>query len=307
MAMVARNFELELDPTAGPVTELFGFTMSPGACGCGCASARRPRTTLRSDEIREVAGAGQRLPDRRGGGASLGSDAGAGRAALRPALRDRRRRRPAALARARTPSSSPTCGSSTRTARRPSCRATARGRRSSTCAATAGPTPTSSRSDRRRADPADDHRSELTCSVEMGRASTASKDFPSGGADGRGTLSAGGPRVGVPARLDRQPAVRDRGRRERARDARPGGDRAARSKATTLFPNRTNVSFLRVDGSTVRARIFERGVGETLSSGTGACGAAVDRLPARRAQPDHGRARRRGAEVEIGEDLRRAP
>ena len=44
---------------------------------------------------------------------------------------------------------------------------------------------------------------------------------------------------------------------------------------TELFPNRTNVSFWSVDGSTVRARIFERGVGETLSSGTGASGAAV--------------------------------
>lgn len=44
---------------------------------------------------------------------------------------------------------------------------------------------------------------------------------------------------------------------------------------TELFPERTNVSFTRVDGSTVRARIFERGVGETLSSGTGASGAAV--------------------------------
>src|SRR5436309_393786 len=42
-----------------------------------------------------------------------------------------------------------------------------------------------------------------------------------------------------------------------------------------LFPNRTNASFIRIDGSTVRARIFERGVGETLSSGTGASGAAV--------------------------------
>ncbi len=42
-----------------------------------------------------------------------------------------------------------------------------------------------------------------------------------------------------------------------------------------LFPNRTNVSIFRVDGSRVRARIFERGVGETLSSGTGASGAAV--------------------------------
>jgi diaminopimelate epimerase len=42
-----------------------------------------------------------------------------------------------------------------------------------------------------------------------------------------------------------------------------------------LFPQRTNVSFVRVEGSHVRARIFERGVGETLSSGTGASGAAV--------------------------------
>ena len=42
-----------------------------------------------------------------------------------------------------------------------------------------------------------------------------------------------------------------------------------------LFPNRTNVSFTSVHGDGVRARIFERGVGETLSSGTGASGAAV--------------------------------
>ncbi|WP_438817507.1 hypothetical protein, partial [Vibrio cincinnatiensis] len=44
---------------------------------------------------------------------------------------------------------------------------------------------------------------------------------------------------------------------------------------TELFPERTNVSFIRVDGTKVRARIFERGVGETLSSGTGASGAAI--------------------------------
>ncbi|MBW8059443.1 MAG: diaminopimelate epimerase, partial [Solirubrobacterales bacterium] len=31
-----------------------------------------------------------------------------------------------------------------------------------------------------------------TCSVEMGRAATASKDFPSGGPEGTGTLTAGG-------------------------------------------------------------------------------------------------------------------
>ena len=46
-------------------------------------------------------------------------------------------------------------------------------------------------------------------------------------------------------------------------------------EAHELFPNRTNVSFLKLEGSRVRARIFERGVGETLSSGTGASGAAV--------------------------------
>ena len=43
-----------------------------------------------------------------------------------------------------------------------------------------------------------------------------------------------------------------------------------------IFPNRTNVSFWHELSSTaIRARIFERGVGETLSSGTGASGAAV--------------------------------
>ena len=42
------------------------------------------------------------------------------------------------------------------------------------------------------------------------------------------------------------------------------------------FPNRTNVSFwTEIAPDRIRARIFERGVGETQSSGTGACGAAV--------------------------------
>jgi diaminopimelate epimerase len=43
-----------------------------------------------------------------------------------------------------------------------------------------------------------------------------------------------------------------------------------------LFPARTNVEFVRVrDRTHVEARVWERGVGETLSSGTGACAAAV--------------------------------
>jgi diaminopimelate epimerase len=42
------------------------------------------------------------------------------------------------------------------------------------------------------------------------------------------------------------------------------------------FPNRTNVSWYKDSGEgRIFAQIFERGVGETLSSGTGAIGAAV--------------------------------
>jgi diaminopimelate epimerase len=43
------------------------------------------------------------------------------------------------------------------------------------------------------------------------------------------------------------------------------------------FPNRTNVSWYAAmdEPGVLRARIFERGVGETTASGTGACGAAV--------------------------------
>jgi diaminopimelate epimerase len=41
------------------------------------------------------------------------------------------------------------------------------------------------------------------------------------------------------------------------------------------FPNRTNVSFIRVvDRNTIDVRFFERGAGETMSSGTGSTGAA---------------------------------
>lgn len=42
------------------------------------------------------------------------------------------------------------------------------------------------------------------------------------------------------------------------------------------FPNRTNVSFIQVlDQHTIDVRFFERGAGETMSSGTGSTGAAV--------------------------------
>jgi diaminopimelate epimerase len=115
--------------------------------------------------------------------------------------------------------------------------------------------------------------SELTCSVEMGKATTSSKDFPEGGEDGTGTLSAGGREwafqhvsIGNP-----QCAI-EVGEELDDLDLEAIGPEI---EAHDLFPNRTNVSFIAIDGSRVRARIFERGVGETLSSGTGASGAAV--------------------------------
>ena len=42
-----------------------------------------------------------------------------------------------------------------------------------------------------------------------------------------------------------------------------------------LFPERTNVEFARVAGGAIAVRVWERGVGETLACGTGACAVAV--------------------------------
>ncbi len=115
--------------------------------------------------------------------------------------------------------------------------------------------------------------SERTCSVEMGRASTTSKDFPAGGPDGIGTLTAAGREWDIQHGSIGNPqcaiVVGD------GLEDLDLGEIGPPIEAHQLFPNRTNVSFLRIDGSRVWARIFERGVGETLSSGTGAAGAAV--------------------------------
>jgi diaminopimelate epimerase len=143
---------------------------------------------------------------------------------------------------------------------------------------------------------------ELTCSIEMGRAATVSKDFPSGGEDGRGTLtsagrewefqhvSIGNPQCAIvvaPAELEKLDL----------------GAIGPGIEANELFPNRTNVSFLAIDGSRVRARIFERGVGETLSSGTGASGAALTAHLRGAASPITVELDGGELEVEIGPDL----
>jgi diaminopimelate epimerase len=115
--------------------------------------------------------------------------------------------------------------------------------------------------------------SERTCSVEMGRASTSSKDFPSDSPDGTGTLRAAGREWGFQhVSIGNPQCAIEVGDELEELDLTAIGPAI---EAHELFPNRTNVSFLRIDGNRVRARIFERGVGETLSSGTGASGAAV--------------------------------
>jgi diaminopimelate epimerase len=123
--------------------------------------------------------------------------------------------------------------------------------------------------------------SDTECTVDMGPAHLRSPGYPSGGPDGRGELTAGGRtwrfqhvQTGNPQCAIR---VSDEAELEALdlQEIGPGIERHA------LFPNRTNVSwFTELDddddgGPQIRARIFERGVGETAASGTGATGAAV--------------------------------
>jgi diaminopimelate epimerase len=108
--------------------------------------------------------------------------------------------------------------------------------------------------------------SETRCTVDMGRARLR----------GAGELEAGGRRwayqhleIGNP-----QTAIRVAQRDElEALDLPAIGPAIERDER---FPNRTNVSWwTELAPDAIRARIFERGVGETLSSGTGATGAAI--------------------------------
>ncbi len=151
--------------------------------------------------------------------------------------------------------------------------------------------------------------SERTCTLALGRAATTSKDYPRGPEDGKGEVEAQGRTwafrhvsIGNP-----QCAIR-------VEDGLEDLDLSAvgpEIEGHALFPNRTNVSFFRIEdagasarsGSRVRARIFERGVGETLSSGTGASGAAVAAYLAGAASPLEVRLDGGELSVEVGEDL----
>ncbi|MDX6636082.1 MAG: diaminopimelate epimerase, partial [Solirubrobacterales bacterium] len=138
-------------------------------------------------------------------------------------------------------------------------------------------------------------------SMAIGRASVTSPFYPEGPEDGSGTISSRGREwkfqhvdVGNPQ------CVIDAGDEIEELDLATLGPAIESSKR---FPQRTNVSFTRADGSAVRARIFERGVGETLSSGTGASGAAVTAFL--RGAPSQLVVELEGGElqVDIGEEL----
>jgi len=146
--------------------------------------------------------------------------------------------------------------------------------------------------------------SETECAVDMGRARLQSADFPSGPPDGRGELVAAGRswrfqhvQVGNPQCAIR---VEDEAELERL-DLQAIGPEIEHHE---LFPNRTNTSWFTVlEPGRIRARIFERGAGETTASGTGATGAAVASVLDGGRSPvtvvlDGGE-----LEVEVGEDL----
>jgi diaminopimelate epimerase len=146
--------------------------------------------------------------------------------------------------------------------------------------------------------------SPTTCTLDLGRARLKSDDYPSGSRDGGGELEAGGRtwrfqhvQVGNPQCAIQ---VADEGELERLGLSVVGPE----IERHELFPNRTNVSWWSATGAgRIRARIFERGVGETSASGTGATGAAVAYVLGGGDSPvtvtlDGGE-----LEVEVGEDL----
>lgn len=143
-----------------------------------------------------------------------------------------------------------------------------------------------------------------TCTMDMGRARLTSDAFSSDDPEGKGVVesgqrafafqhvSIGNPQCSI--------EIGDRDELE-ALDLPAIGPAI---ETDGQFPNRTNVSFwTRTGESSIRARIFERGVGETMSSGTGAVGAAVAAVIRGVDSPVTVQLDGGELEVEVGEDL----
>jgi len=146
--------------------------------------------------------------------------------------------------------------------------------------------------------------SPTTCTVDMGRARVRSDDYPGGSEDGRGELTAAGQtwrfqhvQVGNPQCAIRMAELNEL----EGLDLQAIGPGIENHE---LFPHRTNVSwFAELEPGRIRARIFERGAGETSASGTGACGAAVAYTLDGGDSPVTAVLDGGELEVEVGEDL----
>jgi len=142
-----------------------------------------------------------------------------------------------------------------------------------------------------------------TCTVDMGRAKLRSDGYPAGGDDGVGTIVAAGREL----RFQHVSIGNPQCAIEVPKDELARLDLSSLGppiESSDLFPNRTNVSFWRRDSEhEISARIFERGVGETLSSGTGASGAAVAAVLRGLDSPVTVHLDGGDLEVDVGEDL----
>jgi diaminopimelate epimerase len=121
-----------------------------------------------------------------------------------------------------------------------------------------------------------------TCRVDMGHAQLTSKDFPDGPGDGAGELAADGRAWNFQHVSIGNPQCAIHVEDLATLQALDLPSIGPAIEAHELFPNHTNVSWYTEvphsrtgEPGQIRARIFERGVGETLSSGTGATGAAI--------------------------------
>ncbi len=142
-----------------------------------------------------------------------------------------------------------------------------------------------------------------TCTIDMGTAQLRSeRDFPSGAEDGAGTIAVEGREFGFQFVQVGNPQVSiELGDGLEELDLARYGAAIERHE---WFPRRTNVSFWqRIGERELRARIFERGVGETMASGTGASGAAVAAVLRGMESPVTVRLDGGELEVDVGEGL----